>query len=178
KSSGCPDPIPGMVDPVFHGHVRDGEWIDALQAADVEAVLFRVGPALVMGMDAAVAAEVMLRRAGVELVEPEMFGPLDDAQPRQRDRRDHGALAAADGAVAASGIHDAVLQVQFQFDGATVARGAMPGLDCDAANFLEHRGSSFGTLKFESTQPARLPRLERAVGSRTGWHRISHSSEP
>src|SRR3546814_8440188 len=61
-----------------------------------------------------------------------------DAKPGQRYRRDDRALATTDGAVAAPGIHDAVRQVELQFHGATVARGAVPGLDDDATNFLEH----------------------------------------
>src|SRR3546814_5550683 len=91
-----------------------------------------------MGVDATGAAEVVLGSIGVELVEPEMLRTSHDAKPGQRHRRDDRTLAATDGTVAAPGIHDAVRQVELQFHGAAVARGAVPGLDGDAPNFLEH----------------------------------------
>src|SRR3546814_15078881 len=90
------------------------------------------------GVEATGAAEVVLGSLGVELVEPEMRRTSDDAKPGQRHRRDDRTLAATDGTVAAPGIHDAVRQVEPQFHGAAVARGAVPGLARNSANFLEH----------------------------------------
>src|SRR5277367_463950 len=48
---------------------RDFEWVDALQTADVVAVFLGIGPALMMGINAAVGAKVVLCGVGVELVE-------------------------------------------------------------------------------------------------------------
>src|SRR3546814_5204238 len=127
-----------MVDPVLHRHVGNGKGIYSLQAADVVSVLLRVGPAPMMGVDATGAAEVVPGRVGVELVEPEMLRTSHDAKPRQRYRRHDRALPTTDGAVEAPGIHDAVRQDKLQFHGAAVATGAVPGLDGDATNFLEH----------------------------------------
>src|SRR3546814_15838134 len=95
-----------------------------------------------MGVDATGAAEVVLGSIGVELVEPEMLRTSHDAKPGQRHRRDDRTLSATDGTVAAPGIHDAVPQVELLFHGAAVARGAVPGLDSNSANFLQYLRSS------------------------------------
>ena len=97
-----------VIDAVFHRDIRDGKRVHTFQAADVEAVLLRVGSALVMRVDAADAAEVVPRRVRVELVELQMLFALDNAQPCQRHGGHHGALAPADGAVAATRFLDAV----------------------------------------------------------------------
>src|SRR3546814_12835274 len=90
------------------------------------------------GVEATGAAEVVLGSIGVELVEPEMLRTSHDAKPGQRHRRHDRTLPATDGTVAAPRIHDAVRQVEPQFHGAAAARGAVPGLDSNSDNFLDH----------------------------------------
>ena len=90
-----------MIDSIVHRNLRNGERIDPFQAAHVEPVLLRVRAPLVMGVDPAVATEVVPGRVGVELVAPQVLRTLDHADALQGHRGDHRALGAADGAVAA-----------------------------------------------------------------------------
>ena len=74
-----------MVNAVIGWDVRDGERIDTFQAANVVPVLRGIGAALVMRVDAAVEAEVVLCRVGIELVELQMLRTLEDADAAQWD---------------------------------------------------------------------------------------------
>lgn len=67
-----------------------------------------------------------------------MFFALDDADSVQRNRGNDSTLAAADGAIAASGIDDAVWKIQLQYHIAAMARSPMLWLNNNAVNFLEH----------------------------------------
>ena len=62
-----------MVDAIIDRHVGKKVWIDALEAANVVAILAGERASLVMRVDAAVGAEVVLGYLGVELVELEML---------------------------------------------------------------------------------------------------------
>ena len=46
-------PISRVIDAIVHGHLSQLEWVDALQAANVEVILLRVRATLVMRIDAA-----------------------------------------------------------------------------------------------------------------------------
>jgi hypothetical protein len=59
------------MNPVIGRNLCDIEGVDALQAANVVAVLLRVGTPLMMRMDAAHRAKVVLGCARVELVDLE-----------------------------------------------------------------------------------------------------------
>src|SRR5690606_33084821 len=112
--------------------IRDGVGVDALQAANIEAVLLRVGPALMVRVDATMTAEVMLGRTGIELVELEMLRAFQDAKPGKRHRSDNGAFAATDGAVTTPGVDDSVRQIDLKFHGTAVTRSSMLGFDSNA----------------------------------------------
>jgi hypothetical protein len=85
-----------MVDAVVGRHPMDIERIDSLKAPDVVAVLLGIRTPLVVGVDAAVGAEIVLGRVRVELVELEAIGSLDDAKATQWHGSDHCTLATAD----------------------------------------------------------------------------------
>ena len=135
-----------MVHAILHRHVGDVVWIDAFQAPDVVAELVRVGAALVMGIDAAVAAEIVPGDAGVELVQPQHVLPANHPQAIKRYRGDHRALAPADRAIAAARIDHAIGQLQFELDRTAMTGGAVHGPDRGAADFLQHCVSSTGAI--------------------------------
>lgn len=118
-----------MVHAVVSRDVAEVERIDALQATDVVSVLLRVGAPLVVRIDAAHGTEIVLRRHGVELVELQYLLALHDADAGQRHRGHDGALAAANRAIAAPWILDAVRQAELQFHRAAMAGGLVFGLD-------------------------------------------------
>lgn len=93
---------------VISGYIGDIEGVDAFKTADVVSVLVRAGTALVMGIDAAVGAEVVLGGVGIELIKLQVFFALDDADAIQGHGCDNRALAPAYGAIATSGADDAV----------------------------------------------------------------------
>ena len=74
--------VGGMLHAIARGHRSEVERIDTLEAAEVVAVLGRVGAALVMRVNAAVHAEPVLRDAGVEPVHAQRVRAPRDMQPR------------------------------------------------------------------------------------------------
>jgi len=106
--------------PVIDWHIGYQEGIDAFKAANVVTILIRKRAALMVGVDAADTAKVGLCYPGVELVKLKIFSPLDDTNPIQRDRRQDRAFAAADRAIAASRINDALWQFELRDHAATV----------------------------------------------------------
>ena len=130
-----------MVDAVIGWNIRDCKRVNALQAANVVAVLVWVGAALMMSVDATVATEIVLCDARIELIELQVLCALEDTDAAQSHGSDNRAFAPADGAVAAAWADDAVWQVELQLHRATVTGSAMFGLNLDAANFPEHRQS-------------------------------------
>jgi hypothetical protein len=159
-----------MVNAILHGNVGYGEGIDALEAPDVVTVLVRVRAALVMGVDAADAAEVVLGRVGVELVALEVFCTLHDAEPGKKHGSHNCSLATADRAVAPPWALDAVGKIKLQLHGAAVARGAVRGLDGDAANFLKHVQFSFALTKSNLVRGPHPRRVHRAIEPHHGIH--------
>ena len=127
-----------MVDAVIRGNPGNGQRIDALKATHVVAVLLWIGAALVVGVDATARTEIVLGRVRIELVERQVFRALDDVDATQRHRGNHRAFAPANRTIAAPWINDAIRQVKLQFHRTAMTSGAMPGLDDDAVNFLEH----------------------------------------
>lgn len=62
-----------VMNTVIDGYIRNGKRIDPLQAPDVEPVLLRVRAPLVVCVDSANPAEVVLGGLRVELVELEVL---------------------------------------------------------------------------------------------------------
>lgn len=127
-----------MINAVTGGDIRDGEGIDALKTPHVVPVQVWIGAALVVGVDAAVRAEIVLGGMRIELVELQVLGALEDADAAQRDRGDNGPFAPANGAIAAAWVDDAVWQIEFQLHQAAMTRSPMLGLYLDTTNFLQH----------------------------------------
>ena len=98
----------GVVDAIIDWDLTEQEWVDAFQTADVVPVLVGKRAALVVRVDAADAAKVVLCHARIELVEAKVFFTREYADATQRDRRDDGTLAPANGTVAAARVDDAV----------------------------------------------------------------------
>ncbi|OCR25199.1 hypothetical protein AFK24_10520 [Pseudomonas syringae] len=112
--------------------------IDTFQATNVITVLVRIGAALMMGINPAITTEVMLRGAGIELVQLQLTLALDDMDTLQRNGRDYCASSSAHRAIAAAGVDDAIGQVKLQNHRAAVARGAVSGQDWSRTDFLDH----------------------------------------
>ena len=126
---------------VLCGDVGNSVRIDPLQAPDVVTVLLGIGAPLVVSVDPAVGAEVVLGCVGIELVELEVLSTLDDAQSAQGHRGNNCSLATADGAIAASWINDPVREVKLQYHCAAMASGSMLGLDGNATDLFKHAES-------------------------------------
>ena len=123
-----------MVDTVAHRHRFQRERVNPFQATDIDGVLMRVGAALVMGGNAAMATAIMPGGAGVELLLAQRVVTVQEMQISQRHRGDEGAAAPAVGAVAAARVDQAVRQPQFQLHAAAVAAGPVQRLYADPAH--------------------------------------------
>ena len=74
--------VGGMLHAIARGHRSEVERIDTFEAAEVVAVLRRVGAALVVRVDAAALAEPVPRDADVEPAHAQRVRALRDMQPR------------------------------------------------------------------------------------------------
>lgn len=57
-----------MINTIIGRHITDQEGIDALKATDVVTILLQIGSPLMMRINAADRAEIMLRGKGIELI--------------------------------------------------------------------------------------------------------------
>lgn len=71
-----------MVHTVVRWHVRDIERVYTFETAHVVAIFVRIRAALVMRIDAAIGAEIVFRRFGVELIQLQHIMPFDDFDAR------------------------------------------------------------------------------------------------
>lgn len=127
-----------MIDAIVQWHGLEMERVDPLQAAHVVTVLVREAPALMMGINATVGAEIMFGHLRVELIEPKRLVALQYFDSRKRNRRDDCSFSATDRAVTAARVDDAVWKVEFQDDAAAMAREPMLWQDGDATHGLDH----------------------------------------
>ena len=97
-----------MVHAVVNRYFFDFKGIDPLQTADVEAVLVRVGPPLMMRVDATCRAEEMLRCIRVELIEAKRIIATRDPEAANRSGRDDCATSPAHRTIAMSRINQPV----------------------------------------------------------------------
>jgi hypothetical protein len=110
-----------VVHAVGDGHLREVEWADAVQAGDVDAVLVRIGPALVVGVDAAARAEEVLGRAGVESIARQGVLALKNFDATHLRGDDDRAAHAAVGAIAAERGLEAVAERRLEANRAAMA---------------------------------------------------------
>src|SRR5579871_4920644 len=110
-----------MHDALQHRHAGEVERAHAFEAGGVHAQLVRVRTPAVVGVDAAAAAEVVLRRQGVELVELQVLGPGGDLQVAAPGGHRHRASHAAERAVAAPRAGQALRQLHPETHRAAVA---------------------------------------------------------
>ena len=75
-------------------------WEKTVQAIHIDANAVRMGTRLVPGLDSAVAAEVMLRRAGIERVGLKIFLSFEQVKVAFRDNQVQIATFATDAAIA------------------------------------------------------------------------------
>lgn len=85
-----------MVDAVVQWHRLESERVDSFKAAHVVTVLVWKRAALVMRVDAAVGAEVVLGYLRIELIDLQCFLTLNDLDARERYGSDDCALPATD----------------------------------------------------------------------------------
>ena len=104
-------PICRMVDAVIGRDVWNGKRIYILKAADVVSVLLGIGPALMVSVDAAIAAEVLLSGVSIELIELQVLRALNNADAAQQYRGNDRTLAPANGTITAPGVDDAIREV-------------------------------------------------------------------
>lgn len=74
-----------MVHPVVDGNFAKVVRIHTIETPDVVAVFERMGASLVMRIDAATRAEVVLGGVRVELVQPQNFFALDNLDSSERN---------------------------------------------------------------------------------------------
>ena len=127
-----------VIDSVERWHRPDLERIDTLEASNVVAVFARNGPSPVVCMDAAARAEVMLRGFRVELVELEALFATNHFEARQGHRGDDCALPAANRAIAAARIDDAIGKGKLEHHRPAVARCPVNRPDFSPADVLDH----------------------------------------
>jgi len=84
----------------IEGNPLDGIKIDAFKTAGVDHVIGGIRSRTIEGGNAAVAAEVVKRALGTELIRRKISLPLDEAEPIRGDHVVEVALAPTDGAVA------------------------------------------------------------------------------
>jgi hypothetical protein len=97
------------------------EGADALDTGDVDAELVGVRAALMMGVDAAGLAEIVFRRAGVELVERQIVFALNELDIRKLRRHRGRTAHPAIGTGAAPDRIELVRQPKPEPDGAAMA---------------------------------------------------------
>jgi hypothetical protein len=104
-------PIRWMVDAVIGRDIWNGKRIYSLKAADVVSVLLGIGPPLMVGVDATIAAEVVLGGVSIELIELKVLSAFDDADAAQGNGSNDCTLAPANGAIATSRVDDAIREI-------------------------------------------------------------------
>ncbi|HEY2808496.1 MAG TPA: hypothetical protein VGI91_06850 [Steroidobacteraceae bacterium] len=110
-----------MMNPIARRNGAKVEWVYAVKASHVVTVLVRVRSTLMVRVDAAGRAKVVLGSVCIELIEPQFSLTLNNSNPRQRHGRNYRTLSAANRTVTAMGLDDAVWQGKFQLYSAAVA---------------------------------------------------------
>ena len=118
--------------------IPDSNWsngrnVNAGDARDIETVLIKITAPLVMGIDAADAAEEVFRLLGVPLVQGELVFSTHNSQPINRDTCHYRALTAAERAVAAAQVFKTVHQFDLELHGFAVTCSSFSlqlGLHC------------------------------------------------
>lgn len=80
-------------------------------------------------VDATRSAKVVFCDSGVELIQRQKIGTLNDMKPPNRNRRDYCPAPTTNGTIAASRVLDPIWQFQFQHDIATMANRPVPWLN-------------------------------------------------
>ena len=107
--------------PVAGRHLSQIERVDPLKTGEVVAIFRRIGSALVIGVDAADAAEVVFRGAGVELVAAKRRLPCRMRMPESGTEATMAPRCRQKEKSQRRGIHHAIRQGQLQHHGAAVA---------------------------------------------------------
>jgi hypothetical protein len=126
-----------MVDPIVERHIRHEVRINAIEAAEIESVLVRLGTAAVVGLDAAAGTEIVFGRHRVEAIDGEQLLALDDSQAFQWNGAHDRAFSAAHRTSATTGVDDAVWEVEFQNHATAVTACTVSGLDDGVADSVD-----------------------------------------
>lgn len=86
-------PVRWMINAIDFANLRDIERVDSRQARDIETILHGIRPALVVSVNAASLAEVVLCGLRIELIQAKRLFALNDAEAIQRNRCRNVSLA-------------------------------------------------------------------------------------
>ena len=114
--------ITGMIDSVQYWDGSKVTRVDSFEAGDVVSKLLRIGPTLVMRINSANRAKIVLRRNRVELIHGELGGTFCDGQPIKCDRCDDSATHGAHGAIAAARALNSIGKTEFELNLPAMAR--------------------------------------------------------
>ena len=127
-----------MLDAIACRYLGNIERVHIFEASNVVAVLVGIGATLMMRIDSAVGAEVMLRGHRVELIQPKNLVALQDSQSRQGHRSYDRPFSSTYRAIAAVRIDDAVWQVKFNDYSSAVTASPVLLTNGGGANVLNH----------------------------------------
>ena len=134
------DAIGRVVDAVIRWHIWDQKGIHSLKATNIVTILMRVGAPLMMRINAAISAEIVLRGIRVELIETQDVCAFEYRDAVEQNRSNDSSLAPTDGAVAATWIFNSVWKRKLQHDRAAVAARLVFLQNGGVANLLDHFG--------------------------------------
>ena len=103
-----------MIDAIVGRDRPQPERVYTFEAADVVAIFLWIGAPLMVCVDTADTTEIVLRGAGIELIEPQDLVTPEHPEAGQSNRGDDGSFSAADRAVATAWIDDALRQIELQ----------------------------------------------------------------
>jgi len=118
-----------MVDAIHDWHGPQVKRIDTLETCHVEAILPGLRAPLVMRVDAAHRAEIVLRRSCVELVKRELVRSLQDSQAVNGNRGGYRTSHAAKRTIATTDFLESLWEIQFELHCAAMAGGGVNGVD-------------------------------------------------
>lgn len=95
-----------MIDAIICRNASNLERIDSNQAGHIETILAGIGPPLMVCIDAALRAKVVLRRSGVELIKLQVLFTPKDSYSRKRNRCCDCSPATTERAVTSPHVHE------------------------------------------------------------------------
>lgn len=127
-----------MVNSVINSNLTQLKRIHPFQTGEIKAKEVGIRSGLMMRINAAFRAKIMLCRHGVELVKRELIGPFGNLQGRYRNIRCDSALSPTHGTITTTRIFNTVWQMHNKFNLTTMATAFMVGLNFGVSYFRDH----------------------------------------